>query len=378
MKLNRINFFHVIFFLFVHFISDRLTMEVSQKSSDAKHHRENDKSSDESEQFPKIVDINDFCLINIFERLDLQSLLNIADANARLRPAAIDVYKRKFGTKLVKLNWCDIEPHMKPLRQLDSIIRILDFKTCLRYLRCFGPIIDELSIHYVDSESKRHDHVHQYLNDYCIETLARISFENMDNIAIDQFQKVFTNIKSVTFMSCELGENWPLFAKSFPNLRRLSLKSYDEQGCSMVYRFIEKPFPNLKHLLVEDLDCDGSTPIKFVADLLDGAHQLKSLTINDFENGISFVELLDLIKDKPSIIKLTADWAYGRVTSAEIQQLVSEHPALIELNVEETTFTTGDVLTLTRQLGSLKQFKFHTQVNYCSTERVDFAAQLSR
>lgn len=51
----------------------------------------------------KITDLYDDCLAKCFEYLDLRSLFNVSVANEWLRPAANDVYKRKFGRKMVQI-----------------------------------------------------------------------------------------------------------------------------------------------------------------------------------------------------------------------------------------------------------------------------------
>lgn len=53
----------------------------------------------------KITGLIDDCLEKIFEHLDIGSLFNAAVANEYLRPAASNVFKRKFGTERV---WIDI------------------------------------------------------------------------------------------------------------------------------------------------------------------------------------------------------------------------------------------------------------------------------
>lgn len=324
--------------------------------------------NDESVKVPKIVDLNDFCLINIFEGLDVQSLLQIVDANKGLQPAALDVYKRKFDAKTVNINEGETA-HGNAVEELKDVIQIRGLKASLQFLRCFGPFIHGVSIGYNDSKSKRYDYLHEYINNFCAETLVRIAFEGMPNIAVEQFKKIFGKIEEISFVNCELGEKWASIIQWFPNLRRLNF-----DGVRMVYRSIEKPFRNLEHLSIKHLHCDGFNTIKIAADLLDGIKQLKSLEID--ESKMSIIELLDLIKDNPSITKLSACEAYGPVTSTDVQRLISEHPSLIDLDLECYKFTPDDVIALTRQLGSLKQFEFYTQVNYFSNERSDFESQL--
>lgn len=332
-----------------------------------KRQRQNVESSDELVQSQKFNDLNDFCLLNIFGHLDLQSLLNVANTSKRLQELVLDVYKRRFGEKTVSIS---VHEHGDTLRESSDGIRIRGLKTILQYLRCFGPLIHGLSIGYCEEKSKHYVHVHEYVNDFCAQSLVRIEFRNLPNIAIEQFQKVFVNIQDVSFEQCDLGEKWPSFVQWFSNLRSLS---FDE--VRMVYRSIKTPFQNLEHLRLNGLRCDGFKTIKIAADLLDGINQLKSLDIAERE--ISITELLDLIKNNPSISKLRASEGYGHVSLAEVQRLVNKHPALVELDLESYHFLPDEVVALTRQLGSLKLFQFYTQVNYLSDERSHFESQLA-
>lgn len=349
-------------------------MNASHAKPEAKC-EDKDESSDELEQFPKIVDVNDFCLIKIFENLDIQSLLNIAEANAHLRPAAADVYKRKFDKTVVEIvgpsngtlwELLIADANEKPLKVCNNTIQIQDSKTCLQYLRYFGPFIRKLSIPYKDSKIKQY--IHEYMNDYCAETLIHIKFLDMKHMDVDQFPKVFPKIKHVTFVRCYFDNKWSSFLKLFPNLRRLTV--------SDGYSFIEKPFKDSEYLSIESFVCDGTAPIKFVRNILDVSHRLKSFNVGFYESQISISEFLDLIKDKPSITELSAPCLFGLVTSAEIQRLISEHPALIKLNLETCRTTPTDIIAVTRQLVSLKQFKFHTHIHYDSKK--NFKAQLSQ
>lgn len=331
---------------------------------------ENDDSTGKSVRLWKLNDLNDFCLLKILGRLDLQSLLNAADTNKRLRSLATDVYNRGSGTKTVDIDIRKvIFERDDPVQESSNFIRIRGLKPSLQCLRCFGPYINGLSIGYYISQSKS---IHEYINSFCAESLLRIRFDGTP--AIEQFQKVFVNIQDVTLVECDLGDKWPLFVKLFANLGSLSLFNV-----SMVHHSIEKPFPNLERLDIRDLYCDGSSSFDIAADLLKGINQLKCLEIGYHENeraSLSIVKLLDLVKDNPSISVLSVDAVYGRATSAEIQRIISEHPALVELGLESCSFTPDQAIALLPQLASLKKFEFHTQVDYCSNERDEFAEKL--
>lgn len=203
----------------------------------------------------KITDINDFCLIKIFEYLDLQSLLSVAIANEWLRPAAREVYKCKFNETTVLIEECE-NVHPKESFELEEsyFITVRGLTMCLKYLRCFGPILSGLSIRYDDSESKRYDYIHQYVNDFCADSLTDISFQKIPNTTIKQFQNVFNNVDCVSVSSGDLTQHLPKIVECFPNLDKL-----DFENIKIDNRFTLKPFQNLNDLYVNGIECNGST-----------------------------------------------------------------------------------------------------------------------
>lgn len=273
-------------------------------------------------------------------------------------------------------------PFEKNIRQWNRAIEIVNFKTCLQLLRCFGPFIEDLEIAYNNPESKRDQYVHRYVNNYCAETLARITFHALKNVDIAEFQKVFVNIKRVGFWSCDLGNQWPSFVNLFPNLSHLSFAfgKFDGSSVHIDYRLVEKPFPNLEYLYFENVRGNRSARIKFLGDLLAGTSQLKTLVIRDIfydlEDYVPITEYLDLIKDHSSITEIRYSNGYESATSAEIQRIINEHPALVELNMGQTIVTPNDVIALTRQLGSLKKFTFGTDINHSCTEWSDLKSKI--
>lgn len=120
-------------------------METLQAKSKVIRECNNDDRDQQSSRRPvkkvKIIDLNDDCLVKIFGRLDIQSLFSVAVANEWLRPAAGEVYKRKFGAKKVRISECDDyqlracanAPMLNP-----ETIAVCGLMTSLQFLRCFG------------------------------------------------------------------------------------------------------------------------------------------------------------------------------------------------------------------------------------------------
>lgn len=319
----------------------------------------------------KITDLNDDCLVNIFGHLDLESLFNVAIANEWLRPAARIVYKKKFGGIMVLINECDeVRPSYPNNRLINSKmnpwneIYIIGFEQCLLYLRCFGPSITRLIINYNGSKSHRYNHLHQYINDYCADSLTCLKFKYMPNVAAEQFRKVFNNVETVSFYDGVLGEQWPAFVKCFPNLRRLC---FDD--VHVANRLIGKPFELLQYLHVKNIQSDGLTTIQIVADLLSGARELEGLRIFQVEDCVRVHELLTMIKDCPSIISfvyILSKIDLIPVNPTEVERIVAKLPALIELNLPDYRFACDDAIALIRQLNSLEQIEFQMEEAKCA------------
>lgn len=137
-------------------------------------------SGDNSKHEQKIIDLDDDCLAKIFDHLNLQSLFNVALANAWLRSAANDVYTRKFNQKEVR--FCiDSSQRNKRLFEKDTKIYVNGLKMCLQYLRCFGPSISDFEIFHLFLCKPIHcDYIYQYIREYCnLERLATMKLSKI-------------------------------------------------------------------------------------------------------------------------------------------------------------------------------------------------------
>lgn len=225
------------------------------------------------QQPTKIIDLNDDCLVEIFNHLDLQNLFNVAVANEWLRPAAAMVYKRKFGAKMVEIY--RIHPtrritrasvrNKSPVRfaapkEWKYSIDIRSPRLCFQYIRCFGPSIAHLTIDYNESWSKLYDYLHRYINEYCAESLTEFGFWLKTNYPIEQFVKPFVSVERVNIWYGEFGEQLPKFVEWFPRLHHLEL-----HNVGLNHRFIAVHFQHLEHLCIDDHSHGGIASGGFAA-----------------------------------------------------------------------------------------------------------------
>lgn len=118
------------------------------------------------------------------------------------------------------------------------------------------------------------------------------------------------------FVGCELGHQWPIFVKYFPNVRYLELDHAQMiQQCTNVSIM-----------------------------LLFQHSQLKILNISMFQSH-----------------KLIVNNSHNKrmsVSSTDAVQLIKHHPALIKVDVPYYHFRANDVITLTHNLNSLNKLHF--------------------
>lgn len=361
-------------------------MDAYQSKSTYKRQRKHDKDPvdkkqrtelpDDAEQKMKIVDLNDDCLIKIFWYLDLGSLLNVAITDKWLKPAATDVFKRKYAKKEVVINECDdFHPNMRgnayqvrPPKERTTNIAIYGLKACLLYLRYFGSLFENLTIDYYKSTSIRYEFVHQYINKYCTKSLICISFIRLPSISIGRFEKPFTNVRSVIIRDSDLGTQLTSCGKWFPHMRRLKLTNV-----RLADDFDETSFQHLKHLCV-CLDEQVGLKIANVSQLLHLNRRIRSLEIEAYHKSIPMNTLLDMIKDHTKIAKLEmrllGQYVKSRVDPPEVQRFIEEHSSLGKLHLPHYQFKADDVFALICQHNTLKSFRFRMKnsANYTELE----------
>lgn len=292
-----------------------------------------------------ITDINDFCLINVFKHLDIASLFNIANSNGLLRPAAVTAYQKKFGK-----NEVHIYHHQEPptrfngvkckstVQERDESIFIFGLKSSLQYLRCFGASVGALVIDYNYSTSRMNDHLNQYVNKYCHESLTELRGERVSTNKGRQLQKAFDTNQSL----------------------------------------IKKPFKNLKHLSFthESSNAAAVTTKHSIGRFLHGVQELKKLHVSAFYDDSTdpIGQFLNLIQRQPSITILVCSLARHMnaipVQASHVKRIMAEHSTVIQLVMLNHLFVATQVIELTEKLVSLKRFTF-MMTNFDATQLID-------
>lgn len=328
----------------------------------------------QQQQPTKIIDVNDHCLEKIFDYLDSKNLFNVAIANEWLRPAAALTYRRKFGNKRVIVNERFYGEASSKVWSNDAVR--IGIKSTLQFLRCFGSTINDLEIDgFVSLNTKcpqtqkinrRHEYIHQYVKMYCAENLLSIRFEWMPNM--DYFQGPLVNVENVEIRHGSLDAHLlHVFNDLFPKMRCLKLSDVRMYKDSDAVHF-----EHLNHLKFRLVCAFSEWKLHRLAQ---SSPQLRILEI-EMHSIMAFSELLKFTEKNRLLTKLSVTFFRGptSVRPSDVEQLVSQHPFLVELDLPQYKFLSEDARRLFRRINTLKKFRFYCDTSY--TEYIRLFSQL--
>lgn len=221
--------------------------------------------------------LDDFSLLNVFDELDLPSLLNMASLNSRFYylismhniPKWLD---QKTICLVNDYSQC-AGPQYVSVKEMDAILKLFQF---------YGHLIQSLK--YVRHKSRSHEQrtIVDHIERYCSNTLTKISFSDMAAMS-----RPFKNVKTVEIQQYDYSAEL-LIRRTFPKMETFHFASV------IVKRFptIEQFFPNLRHLRIDSGDsADINAGLE---KLLQLNPQIRSLELNRFPN----FRLLNVISEK--------------------------------------------------------------------------------
>ncbi|XP_055306308.1 uncharacterized protein LOC129570643 [Sitodiplosis mosellana] len=189
----------------------------------------------------KLTDVNFDCLEHIFKRLSLTDLLNVAESNKQLKPAADLAFKSQFGNRLIKIN---LSYKSVQWFEQNKSTPAIPWSFCFKLLRCFGHLITKLKSIY--DESRKYDatlaaEFDRYVNEYCAESLVEIQFRNCKARIMEDLKKPFTNVESVCLAGVRFHNKTSELNAWFPKMRRLNLFAQSDDTIAV-------QFPHLQDL----------------------------------------------------------------------------------------------------------------------------------
>lgn len=313
------------------------------------------------------------CLERIFDFLDLESLLCLANTCKRLQIAASVKFSGILGKREIYLGLSQFNWKKPGIYDNGHLIEVFGLKYGLPLLRCFGSKISGLNILY-HSKNEPNDYVDRYVNQYCADSVKCIAYKRKPRFSPETHQKPFKCIERIVLQNVDVGKHLPLFVTWFPALRQLEMQNF-----SIDENFIDVSFPHLEYLnTTVGNGIRNNFTKKSILRLLHANRQLIGLDVYMHDNGrMVMSELFSMISDNPMISKFSTMVNSGnmvaKVSLIEMMRFASEHPVLSEIDLYQYQFIADDAIAFIRQLKSLKHLQFQVK-DEAEFER--FASQL--
>lgn len=224
----------------------------------------------------RLVDINEDCLRHIFEHLDLQDLVNVAESHVQFVPAATGAFLRYHRMqKRVFINLSNISC------ENDDCLEIRD-DNIAAFFHHFGAIVSNLMINFLGSKKVE---VGNLLQKYCSDSIVNLDLAFCSRDDFQSIDKPFTKVEKLTIIESTLSENLSQLNTWFPSLTKLELIYANFAQPKQ----IEVNFAHLEHLEIYNLEMDLPEPT--LREVFRLNPQLKTLVLL-CDYGIDFLRLL--------------------------------------------------------------------------------------
>lgn len=233
----------------------------------------------------KLTDLNVDCLLLIFDQLDFYTLLSLAEVNKPFSVLAADVYRRKYGNKMVEIRQA-FSIDIKTIVEFENRIQIENFDLISTIFKHFGSVISNVKINYQEAKGSRIKDILTLVNRNS-ESLKQIRLELDNGNGLDGIEKPFLSVERVSIAGEyeRLGNEQMNLNEMFPEMRRLSLKhSMVHNQTSMALKF-----PHLEEFHVAFAHTKGSTE-NDIRKMIEQNPQIRSLSVH--YSTLAFLEFI--------------------------------------------------------------------------------------
>lgn len=137
-------------------------------------HRHKLEESLDQDAVKSLTNIYYDCLENIFDYLNLEDLLNVAQTCKRLGIAAAAKFGDLCDKQCVHMAVQENGPFDERLELAGNGVQVFGLRFCLPFLRCFGAKIMDLAVHY--GQIEKDAEMNRYISQYCAKTLTSTMF----------------------------------------------------------------------------------------------------------------------------------------------------------------------------------------------------------
>lgn len=167
-------------------------------------------------------DLDDFTFEYIVKNLHLIDLCQVAQVNQQSFRVARIEFHRRYRQKRIHLSLIEIATNYSD--EHADCVTLYGLRNTLKVLRCFGDMISNLTIDIAGAARFTEYKFWLYLNKNCFESLQILHLHNVNFYLSINFEKVFNNLREISFTNCDFYENLYHIARIFPNL--INIKFY--------------------------------------------------------------------------------------------------------------------------------------------------------
>lgn len=320
-----------------------------------------------SSKIPKVTTIenlNDYCLLKIFEYLSLNDLVNVAVSSPRFNSSTCIVFTHKFAKNVITIT-NEVLPRSSSIKTLYDP-QISQMPSVL-LLKSFGHLVEQLRVNYKEDCNRFNHELEQAIIKYSTDYVTEIKFIKADKFAFVQISKPMKAVTKVVFTGCVVNQFISEFNKWFPNANSLELLESTILSAGDV-KCIEQKFPKLEHLAIvnprqhgEGSEIEYDPDVLFLQPIFSNVNVMVAVDLNPQLKSLK-------LKHNGTFLENHADHAGIKITQCLLAYMNEKLPLLEELDL----FVSHDEYTLASDTQRQVHFKSLRKIRFV----IDFANTL--
>lgn len=207
----------------------RFSIKITEKNKNYKNFPLSKQSTSHNiEEPPKkmhLIDLNEDCLLMIFDRLQLLDLIAIAETNEHLYHVTISAARQRFVKKPLKLHGPytkSVDDRGTAIVENDDFVKLSNLKTIHKVLTLYGHVITNLDVEY-RTDSQVQD-LNRMINVICSDSLIDYHVSGGFFGFFNHFEKPFKHVQSLSLTGSfdYLGNSAYNLSELFPSICHMS------------------------------------------------------------------------------------------------------------------------------------------------------------
>lgn len=171
------------------------------------------------------MDIDVYTLGHSLKYFRFFDMYRVAHVNVHLRNAVREEFLRRYKNKKIILRLLNIESAL--VDEMGNELIVYNLKNILCFLRCFGDLLNEITIVFFDNRPFNTYLLVNYLCVFCSQTLTKIRFENLNIDLFGYLNRSFVNVRLIEFVSCTISEDFKHLSLFFSSIATMNFYGWN-------------------------------------------------------------------------------------------------------------------------------------------------------